>query len=388
MIQYSDIFHKNATALLSDKRFIINRGGTRSGKTYSLIILIIAVVCSNKNTEVLITRKTLPSIKGTVLKDFLDISKKMGIYFKSNKTDGTYSLQNGSFIKFQQSEDPQKIQGASYDIVWLEEAVELQYNVFRQLNLRLKDGGKMLISFNPSDPNTWINQHLEQQRQNDICLIKSSYLDNPFLSDTQIQEIEYLKDTDKNYWLIYGQGEYGIVENQIFPDFEEISDFEFEEIGGQTVYGLDVGFSNCSALTKVKYSKAMNAVFIKEILYKKGLQNDAISEACKDERIRQAIYIDSAAASTKKLLLNDGFLVRNANKKSVTDRLQYCKGLKIYITKSSSNLLSEMKFYKLATDKSGNVTDKPVKFNDHLIDSWTYAAYTAFSKRSKSFNVI
>ena len=388
MLEVSNIFHQNAKAILSDKRFIVNRGGTRSGKTYSLLILLISMALQCPKIQILITRKTLPAIKGTVLKDFLEISEKMGLFWKVNKTEGTYGLPNKSEVKFQQSEDPQKIQGASYDIVWLEEAIELQYDVFRQLNLRLKEGGKMLISFNPSNPNTWINEHIETQRQAETTLIKSSYLDNPFLAEGQIKEIEYLKKTDRNYWLIYGQGEYGIVENQIFPNWDIMPEVDFEQTAGKTIYGLDIGFANASAMVQIKYSKVMNAVFLKEVLYKKGLQNEAIINTCKDEKIANPIYIDSAAASTKKAMQNEGFIVRNADKRSVSDRLQFCKGLNIFITKDSYNLQNEMKFYKLATDKTGKVSDKPVKLHDHLIDAWTYGAYTALNNRQKGIKVL
>ena len=65
----------------SDKKIVVEQGGTRSGKTYNILLWIIFDYC-NRNTDKTITicRKTFPAVRGTVMRDFFDIIKGYGIY--------------------------------------------------------------------------------------------------------------------------------------------------------------------------------------------------------------------------------------------------------------------------------------------------------------------
>ena len=62
--------------LETDKKISIEQGGTRSGKTYNILLYIIFHY-SLKNTGKTITicRKTFPSVRASVMRDFLDILK-------------------------------------------------------------------------------------------------------------------------------------------------------------------------------------------------------------------------------------------------------------------------------------------------------------------------
>ena len=57
----------------------------------------------------------------------------------------------------------------------------------------------------------------------DCTFIKSTYKDNPFLPDELVKEIERLRDTDEDYWKIYGLGERGFSKSIIFPRVEIMS---------------------------------------------------------------------------------------------------------------------------------------------------------------------
>src|SRR5882757_3115030 len=118
------VFKKNYKALESDARFIINEGGSRSSKTWSLCQLAIVYLLNNPGKSFSIVRKSFPSLRSSAMKDFFEVLKELGIYSKSNhnKTEHTYNFPNGSSVDFFSVDDEQKIRGRKRDILWANEA--------------------------------------------------------------------------------------------------------------------------------------------------------------------------------------------------------------------------------------------------------------------------
>jgi len=111
MLQTNKVYELLAS---SDKRITVMQGGSRSGKTYNILIWFIVKLLQENGKTLTIVRQSLPSIKGTVLRDFIDILVKLNIYSENNhnKTDQIYSL-NGNIIEFVSADQPQKIRGRS-----------------------------------------------------------------------------------------------------------------------------------------------------------------------------------------------------------------------------------------------------------------------------------
>jgi len=133
------IFEKNYSALQDkDVRFIINEGGSRSSKTYSLCQMIIVYSLQNRGKVTSIIRKTFPALRATVMRDFLEIMKEMDLYDVNshNKSEHIYTFPNGSIVEFFSVDDEQKIRGRKRDLAWCNEANELFYDDFTQLNMR------------------------------------------------------------------------------------------------------------------------------------------------------------------------------------------------------------------------------------------------------------
>ena len=63
------------------KKIVVNQGGTRSGKTYNILLYIIFFYCTkNKKKIITICRKTFPALRATVLRDFIFILRKHNLY--------------------------------------------------------------------------------------------------------------------------------------------------------------------------------------------------------------------------------------------------------------------------------------------------------------------
>jgi len=200
----------------SDKRISVMQGGSRSGKTYNILIWFIVKLLQENGKTLTIVRQSLPSIKGSVLRDFVDILTKLNIYSEDNhnKTEQIYTL-NGNVIEFVSADQPQKIRGRARTYLFCNEANELSYEAWMQLIMRTE--GKIVIDYNPSDVASWIYDSVIPRDDADFNI--TTFRDNPFLPKELVDELERLKDADPNYWQIYGLGERGLSQDLIYTHY-------------------------------------------------------------------------------------------------------------------------------------------------------------------------
>ena len=354
-------------------RIVVNQGGTRSSKTYSLAQLIILKALQTKGKVYTICRKTLPALKGTAYRDFFSILESHNLYNPENhnKSELTYKL-NGNEIEFISVDMPQKIRGRKRNILWLNEANEFDFESWVQLSLRTTEN--IYLDFNPSDPYSWIYDNVINRE--DCTFIKSTYLDNPFLPEETIKEIERLRDLDSNYWKIYGLGDMAQPTETIFRQFEICNNVP--EQAQLIAMGMDFGYSN-DPTALVEVFKLNDNLYLNEVLYSKGLTNqDIAAELTKHSITRQIEIIgDSAEPKSIEEINRLGFNVKPAKKgaDSINMGIDILRRYKIHITKSSTNTINEFKFYKWLVDKNGKVINKPATNQaDHIIDSVRYVA--------------
>lgn len=278
-IPISTVFLRNYQ---SQKKINLNRGGTSSGKTGALVDIAILFLFTGRVDEYKtfdkgifsIVRKYSANLRTSVIRDFEDHLNNFGLmsFIKVNRSEKTYSYQ-GRVIEFLGIDDPQKARGPRRDILWCNEANELTEEDFFQLSVRTKY--KVFIDFNPSDEDIWINHKLEIERAakvGDVEIIVSTYLDNPFLDEEIVREIELMRELNPTYWTVYGEGNYGKLVGRIF-NIVIIDDVPKE--AKHVAYGQDFGFVNDpSALVDVW--KWNNGIVIDEIFYEPGLTNQDI----------------------------------------------------------------------------------------------------------------
>jgi phage terminase large subunit len=355
----------------SDKRITVMQGGSRSGKTYNILIWFIIKLLQEDGKTLTIVRQSLPSIKGTVLRDFIDILSRMEIYSEDNhnKTDQIYSL-NGNIIEFVSADQPQKIRGRARDYLFCNEANELTYEAWMQLIMRTS--GKIVIDYNPSDLSSWIYDDVIPRNDADFYI--TTFRDNPFLPPELIAELERLKDADPNYWQIYGLGERGLSQDLIYSHWRT-TEAMVDDDEGEVVYGLDFGFNVPTALVKVVFHEG-NA-YCKEMLYETKLTTEDLVDRLKALNISpyDDLYCDAAEPKTIEALVRSGFNAKPANK-DVTEGIRTVKATPLFILNESVNLLKEIKNYRWKTDRNGNKLDMPVKFGDHILDALRYGIYS------------
>jgi len=372
-IKATNVYRRNKEAFdCNNYRYIVNQGGTRSSKTFSLCQLFIIKLLAEENKILTIARKTTPSLKSTVMRDFFEILNGLGLYDERlhNKTDKQYKLGN-NLVEFISLDQPQKKRGGKRNYLWLNESNEFTYEDFFQLNIRTSE--LTVLDYNPSDPYHWIHDKIIPKEN--CKFIQSTYLDNPFLEEAQKKEIEELKDTDPDYWKIYGLGEKGILKDLILTNWELID--EFPQNINQVQYGLDFGYTHPTALLKIGIKE--NAIYIDELIYETKLTNSTIIERMKTFDIKNSdeIIADSAEPDKIEEISLAGYYI-SASKKgagSVGAQIDVLQRKKIYITRNSVNIIKEIKTWKFKKDKEDRVLkDCPIQFNDHAMAALRYGA--------------
>ena len=244
----------------SDTKIVVEQGGTRSGKTYNIILWIIFQYCTH-NTDKVVTvcRKSFPSLRATTLRDFMSILQEHNLYSEKfhNKSNSEYYL-FGNLIEFISLDMPQKIRGRKRDLLFINEGNELYFEDWQQLVFRTQE--KIILDFNPSDEYHWIYDKVIPRE--DCSFFKTTYLDNPFVGESIIKEIELLKDTDEQYWQIYGLGERAASRSTVFTYVEVNIIPEDAEL---IAYGMDFGYTNDPSTFVSVYTKDRN-LYLKEHL--------------------------------------------------------------------------------------------------------------------------
>ena len=290
-IKSTVIFEKNYEALNDSAiRFVINEGGSRSSKTYSLCQLVIIYCLQNNNKVVSIIRKTFPALRATVLRDFIEILKELNIYSVEdhNKSEHIYTFPNGSIVEFFSVDDEQKIRGRKRDIAWCNEANELYFDDFTQLNMRTEN--KLIFDYNPSESTSW----LYELPMEESVLIKSTYKDNPFLPQSIRSQIEDLKRTDEALYQIYALGEKAISKSNIYSNWSFIPHRPARFVN--YVYGLDFGYNHPTALMRVYWCD--NDIYIEPVIYESYLTTSMLIDKMQSFNVEKTITIVADSSPT------------------------------------------------------------------------------------------
>lgn len=362
-IQTTSVFE---TLLNSDKRINVFQGSSRASKTYNILIYFIYKLLNEDNKTLSIVRKTLPALKGSVLRDLKEILIKFDLYNQNDwhSVDGYYQL-GTNMIEWFSVDDETKLRGRKRDYLFINEATEVSYDEYIQLMLRTSD--LTVLDLNPSLWKSWI---YDLEGQEDVSYNITTYKDNPFLSEVQVQEIEKLQHRDPNLWRVFGLGERGLPTKMVFSHQQKYSTLpEGSKLLG---YGIDFGFQDPCTLIQVH--KNGESIYCKELLYLRNITIPDFIYKIKDLGInlKDDFICDSANPQSIEELRRQGINAKPVKKNSILHGIDLIKRNNFYIHESSTNLEQELLSYVWKTDKNNNNLDEPVDDNNHLIDPLRY----------------
>ncbi|GHT33970.1 PBSX family phage terminase large subunit [Bacteroidia bacterium] len=359
----------------SGYRYIISRGGTRSGKTFAELQLIFFIANKAKPRIITTVSQTLPQLKDGAIRDYDNILMSSGVVPDNVRIKNPYIYKHGNNIhEFRSFDNMGNALGASRDILFINEGNRMKWETVHQLMTRTRE--TIFIDFNPSN-HFWVE---EIEKRPDAITLTSTFRDNAQnLTEAQLNEFVIAKqkaDAEaargvygywSNWWRVYACGEYGKIEGAIYTDWE-IGKFD-ETLPYR--FGLDFGyFPDPDALVKFSVNEKTKTIFLKEEFHKNNQSEDDLIALLKIKCGNHLILADSA----EKRLINDLKQKGRLNivptvKWLIIERIRKMQSYHLVIDPESYNLINEIENYIWLDKKSGTPPDKA----NHLLDAAGYA---------------
>ena len=363
----------------SKKPIVVNQGGTSSGKTYSILQLLIVKCLQESNVIVTVVGQDVPNLKSGAIRDFetiIDTTPFFSQFLESvNRTDKSYKFVNGSIIEFKSYENEQDAKSGKRTYLFVNEANGIPFSIYDQLQIRTER--QVFIDYNPTFA-FWVHDELIGREDVDVFI--SNYKHNPFISPDIVRKIEQLKETNPNKWKVYGLGKTGVLENVVFDSVEWIPRLPTENIK-RVAYGVDFGYTN-DPTTIVKTVLSQGKLYSELLLYQTGLTNQQISQEFERLGIRRGrrsgdiIMCDSAEPKSIKELK---VLQWNAKpcKKGADSIRHGINSIKSYgvlhLVNSKRWKHEQMSYIWQINKKDGRTQNKPIDKNNHIWDALRYS---------------
>lgn len=391
-----DVYNPTYLSYLDDfARTQIFYGGSSSGKSVFLAQRVIYDLMKG-GRNYLIARQVGRTIRGSVYTEIVKVITDWGVggLFAVNKSDMVITCTNGYQAVFIGLDDVEKVksitpQKGAFTDIWIEEATETDRTTVRQLIKRQRGGSgdvpkRITLSFNPILKSHWIYEEYfagigwrddqTQYDSADLSILKTTYKDNRFLTDDDRRDLE--NETDKYFYNVYTLGNWGVLGNVIFNNWQvqDLGEMRNQFINPR--HGLDFGFSSDpAALVVTHYDRMRKTIYIYDELYARDLTNPELAGLIKPMIDDDVLTADSAEPKSIRELKEHGIRAKPARKgkDSVTYGIQWLKQHKIIIDKRCINMQNEAQSYKWKEDAAGNVLPIPVDKFNHLWDALRYA---------------
>ena len=283
-----------------------------------------------------------------------------------NATDSIYNFETGSQIEFFSADQPDKLRGARRDRLFINEANNVAFDAFEQLEVRTKEF--VFLDWNPTNE-FWFYEEVLGKR-NDVDHIILTYKDNEGLDPSIVQSIEIRKNR-AGWWKVYGEGQLGEVEGKIFRDWQIIDHIPHE--ARLERYGLDFGYTNDpTAIVAIYYYNG--GYILDEVAFTKGLSNKQIADILLNQPRKALVIADSAEPKSIDEIRSFGINIMpcEKGKDSVRQRIQLAQDQPISVTKASVNVIKEYRNYLWQTDKDGRIINEPDHLWSHSMDAFMY----------------
>jgi len=347
-------------------------GGTSASKTISILVWLIDYSQSHDNKKVDVMSESYPHLEDGAIKDFRSIMLDRGYWRDElwNSTKHTYAFETGTVLKFISIDKLGKAHGPRRDVLFVNEANHIPYNIFDQLKVRTKD--HIWLDWNPTIE-FWYYTEVAGKLDHDFLTL--TYLDClDVLDENIIEDIESHK-TNKQWWQVYGLGQLGEVEGRIYTGWQIIDRVPDEAKLERR--GLDFGYTNDPS-AMIDIYKYNDCFVLDEQIYQKGLSNKQIADIINNLNEKALVIADSAEPKSIDELKLYGVSAIGAKKgkDSVNNGIQHMQEQKIMITKRSVRTIKEYRNYFWLVDKDGNSINKPADVWNHAMDAIRYAMST------------
>ena len=385
MIAITTALNKIKDAIFEPTFYKVIQGGMRAGKTMAIMMLLAGYAESYQNSKITVVGQSYAHLKDGALDDFKKIMQGTNRWDdeKFNKSELNYEFRNGSVLQFR-SIDKMKAHGLSRDVLFVNEANAFTYETFDQLASRTEDF--VIVDYNPTSE-FWAHKELVNGKHKDrTSFLILTYQDNEALPKQVVENIESHKpkagEEPSNYWTVYGLGQIGSLEGNVYSGWEEVGAEEIHK-GKLVRYGLDFGFSNDETAMVAIYDLGDNKLGVEELLYKKGMLGSQYAETLMSQNIDTNVLIvaDSARPEIIAEIKQAGFRIVGADKNPGSVKRGIDRVSQRQILYCGKNLKREYLSYAWRKKRTGEILDEPQDGNDHLLDGCRYAIDDLSKKR-------
>jgi phage terminase large subunit len=367
--------------LLNPSRYKGAHGGRGSGKSHFFASLLIELNICRKLDSVCL-RETLKSLEFSVKKllEYQIQTMNAGAYFEVQ--DRRILTKRGGVIIFEgmqnhTSDSIKSLEG--FDIAWFEEAQAASEKSLDLLRPTIrKPGSELWFSWNPNEENDPIEKLLRgKEPPPDSIVVQANYMDNPWLPDELIKELEYdrKRDIDKFNWIWLGQYRKAtkaqIFKNWIVEEFERPDGTIFR-------FGADWGFSEDPSVL-VRLSVEGNRLYIDHEAYMVGCEIVNLPDlfSTVPESDKYFITADSSRPETISHMQKHGYPKMKKSLKgkgSINEGIAFLQSYDVVIHPRCVHTIDEFKNYKWKIDPGTEeiLIGMPNDKKNHVIDAVRY----------------
>lgn len=362
-------------------------GGRGSGKSYSLNSFLLLLTYESGHV-ILFTRYTLTSAHVSIIPEFIDKIETSNLTGDFHITkDEIINTKTGSKILFKGIKTSSGTQTANLKSLanvttWvLDEAEELDdEETFDKIDFSIRAKGiqnRVILVMNPATKEHFIYKRFFEQRGvdagvseivGDTTYIHTTYLNNKEnLSQSFLSQIERMKESNPSKYkhIILG-GWLDKAEGVVFTNWR-FGEFNPDEL--QTSGGMDFGFSvDPDVLTEVAIDKSKKIIYLKEHIYKNGLQTHVLAQMITDRVGDMLIIADSAEPRLIADLKSKGINIQAVKKGTIESGITMMLDYQLIVERNSHNIAKELNNYAYMDRGSKLYIDN---FN-HAIDGIRY----------------
>lgn len=380
------------------RKIVCNEGGSRSAKTWDTLLFYVWYCLANKGKgkKLRVFRDTLVNCRTTVYDDFTQILRMLGLEaFANIRESGAPRCQLfGNTIYFHGLDDWTKVEGLPSDVLFFNEALEVNRKCFETLLMRCSE--LCILDWNPRYTQHWC---FELSKRSDAIFCHSTYKDNHHLADTIRKGIEAYEPTAENIaagtadewrWKVYGLGICAAMEGLVYPDVEWIE--EFPDDCDYVTLGMDFGFTN-DPTALVRCGMKGEDLFVELLVYHPFDDPSKLYDAIAPHFNGHLYCIcDSADRYAKNpmgmvtALGAKGLRVAKAVKRagSIADGIQQVKQFRIHIVENK-HARDEQGAYCYAM-VNGIRVNSPIDDHNHMWDAVRYVVQNEFAGRLASLH--
>ena len=385
------------------------KGGRGSKKSKSTALDYIYKMLKYPWANLLVVRRFSNTNKQSTYTDLKWAANRMKVshLFKFNESLPEITVKKtGQKILFRGLDDPLKITSITVDNgllawLWLEEAYQVENKdkfdtLVESIRGSVDDKNffkQITVTFNPWSERHWLKSAFfdEETRFNDVFADTTTYRDNEWLDQQDIDRYEDLWRTNPRRAAVVANGDWGVAEGLVFENYT-IKDFDIMATikrVGETAAGLDFGFTHDpTTFPRLAVDLDNKELWIYAEHYEYAMTTDDIYNMIVDADMKNAlITADSAEQRLIAELRAKGISritpsVKGAG--SINAGIDFMKQFKIYIHPSCVKTIEEFDTYIYKQDKDGKWLNEPIDANNHIIDAVRYSLERYHIQRSNT----